>query len=41
MMDLKKEIFLLARNRDILGIVLILENILLIVLFLIINTSGK
>jgi len=29
--DLKKEIFRLARNRDILGIVLIIENILLLI----------
>jgi hypothetical protein len=35
MRDLKKEIFRLARNRDILGIVLILENILFVSLTLI------
>jgi hypothetical protein len=35
MRDLKKEIFRLARNRDILGIVLIAENILFgIILFI-------
>ena len=31
--DLRKEIFRLARNRDILGIVLILENIVLLIAF--------
>ena len=33
--DVKSEVFRLARNRDILGIILIFENILLIVLFLV------
>jgi hypothetical protein len=32
MRDLKNEIFRLARNRDILGIILILENIVFIIL---------
>ncbi|GHU66539.1 hypothetical protein FACS189447_07610 [Spirochaetia bacterium] len=32
--DLRKEIFRLARNRDILGIILILENIFFIILIL-------
>jgi hypothetical protein len=35
MKDLKTEIFRLARNRDILGIVLITENILFVILFII------
>jgi hypothetical protein len=39
MRDLKKEIFRLARNRDILGIILILENILFAILFLIFIAS--
>jgi hypothetical protein len=34
MRDLKKEIFRLARNRDILGIILIAENIVFVILFL-------
>jgi len=33
--EIRKEVFRLARNRDILGIILILENIVLIVLFII------
>lgn len=32
--DVKSEVFRLARNRDILGLILILENIVLIILFL-------
>jgi hypothetical protein len=32
--DLRKAIFRLARNRDILGIILILENILFVILIL-------
>lgn len=38
-MDLKKEIFRLARQRDILGIILILENIIFVILILIIIAS--
>jgi hypothetical protein len=34
MRDLKNEIFRLARNRDVLGIILILENIIFITLIL-------
>jgi hypothetical protein len=33
--DVQKEVIRLARNRDILGLILILENIALIVLFII------
>jgi hypothetical protein len=40
MWDLKNEIFRLARNRDILGIILILENILFVVLTLIFCLPG-
>jgi hypothetical protein len=40
MRDLKNEIFRLARNRDILGIILILENILFVVLTLIFYLPG-
>ena len=32
--EIRKEVFRLARNRDILGIILILENVALIVLFI-------
>lgn len=32
--DVKSGIFHLARNRDILGIILIVENIILVILFL-------
>jgi hypothetical protein len=32
--DVKSEVFRVARNRDILGIILIVENVILIVLFL-------
>jgi hypothetical protein len=39
--DLKREIFRLARNRDILGIILIAENILFVIIFLIFLTSRK
>jgi hypothetical protein len=35
MKDLKTEIFRLARNRDILGIILVAENILFMILFII------
>jgi hypothetical protein len=34
--DVKSEVFRVARNHDILGIILILENVILIALFLII-----
>jgi hypothetical protein len=33
--DVKSEVFRLARNRDILGIILILENIILAILYFI------
>lgn len=33
--QIRHEVFRLARNRDILGIILVLENIVLIILFLI------
>ena len=32
--EIRKEVFRIARNRDILGIILILENVALIILFL-------
>jgi hypothetical protein len=32
MWDLKKEIFRLARNRDILGIIVIVENLLIVII---------
>jgi hypothetical protein len=38
MRDLKNEIFRLARNRDILGIILIAENILFVLMLLIFLT---
>jgi hypothetical protein len=41
MRDLKNEIFRLARNRDILGIVLIAENILFVIILLIFLISRK
>jgi hypothetical protein len=41
MRDLKNEIFRLARNRDILGIVLIAENILFGIILFIFLTSWK
>jgi hypothetical protein len=41
MRDLKREIFRLARNRDILGIILIAENILFVIILLIFLTSRK
>jgi hypothetical protein len=41
MRDLKNEIFRLARNKDILGIILIAENILFVIMLLIFLTSCK
>jgi hypothetical protein len=41
MRDLKREIFRLARNRDILGIILIAENILFVIILFIFLTSRK
>jgi hypothetical protein len=41
MRDLKNEIFRLARNRDILGIVLIAENIIFLIMLFIFLTYRK